>query len=163
MILKVLEKKHNRKNFSCGIIELDNYIQRYLNQDTKRKLTVCYVLEDEKSNVIGYYTLSTSSIELNDIPAPLKNSLKYNEIPVVILGRLAVDLGSQGNKIGQTLLIDALKRILEISSVIGNHAVIVDPINIAAEKFYSKYGFIKLIDSNRMFLPIKTIIALFET
>src|SRR5690606_17287356 len=106
---------------------------------------------------------STSSIELNDIPAPLKNSLKYNEIPVVILGRLAVDLGSQGNKIGQTLLIDALKRILEISSVIGNHAVIVDPINIAAEKFYSKYGFIKLIDSNRMFLPIKTIIALFET
>src|SRR5690606_2737869 len=134
MTLKVLEKKHNRKGFSCGVIELDNYIKQYVSQDTKRKLAVCYVLADENTNVIAYYTLSSGSVDLNDIPDHLRNSLKYAEIPVVIIGRLAVHMDYQGNKLGQILLIDALKRIVKISTLVGNHAVIVDPIHEAAEK-----------------------------
>jgi len=162
MTLKVLEKKHNRKGFSCGVVELDNYIKQYVSQDVKRKLAVCYALEDEHANVIAYYTLSSGSVDLNDIPDDLKSSLKYTEIPVVIIGRLAVHVDYQGKKLGQILLIDALKRIMEISALVGNHAVIVDPINEAAEKFYSKFGFIQLKDSKRMFLPLKTVAALFE-
>lgn len=161
MTLKVLEKKHNRKGFNCGIVELDNYIKQYVSQDVKRKLAVCYVLEDEDANVIAYYTLSASRIDLNDIPDHLKRSLKYPEIPVVIIGRLAVHIDYQGNKLGQILLIDALKRIIEVSALIGNHAVIVDPINESAEKFYSRFGFIQLKDSKRMFLPLKTVATLF--
>lgn len=163
MTLKVLEKKHNRKGFSCGVLELDAYIKQYVSQDVKRKLAVCYVLDDENANVIAYYTLSSSSIDLNDIPDSLKNSLKYTEIPVVIIGRLAVDVHYQGNKLGRILLIDALKRILEISALVGNHAVIVDPINKSAEEFYFKFGFIRLKDSKRIFLPLKTVATLFET
>jgi len=162
MTLKVLEKKHNRKGFSCGVVELDNYIKQYVSQDVKRKLAVCYVLEDENEDVIAYYTLSASSVDLNDIPDDLKSSLKYAEIPVVIIGRLAVHVEYQGNKLGQILLIDALKRIIEISALVGNHAVIVDPINESAEKFYAKFGFIQLKDSKRMFLPLKTVATLFE-
>jgi len=162
MTLKVLEKKHNRKGFSCGVVELDNYIKQYVSQDVKRKLAVCYILEDEDANVIAYYTLSSSSVELNDIPDDLKSSLTYAEIPVVIIGRLAVHVDYQGNKLGQILLIDALKRIIEISALVGNHAVIVDPINEAAENFYSKFGFIQLKDAKRMFLPLKTVATLFE-
>jgi len=162
MTLKVLEKKHNRKGFSCGVVELDNYIKQYVSQDVKRKLAVCYILEDEDANVIAYYTLSCSSVELNDIPDDLKSSLTYAEIPVVIIGRLAVHVDYQGNKLGQILLIDALKRIIEISALVGNHAVIVDPINEAAENFYSKFGFIQLKDAKRMFLPLKTVATLFE-
>ena len=162
MALKVLEKRHNRKGFSCGVLELDNYIKQYVSQDVKRKLAVCYVLEDEHEDVIAYYTLSASSVDLNDIPDDLKSSLKYAEIPVVIIGRLAVHVEYQGNKLGQILLIDALKRIIEISALVGNHAVIVDPISESAEKFYAKFGFIQLKDSNRMFLPLKTVATLFE-
>lgn len=163
MTLKVLEKKHNRKGFSCGVVELDNYIKQYVSQDLKRKLAVCYVLEDEDANVIAYYTLSSSSVDLNDIPDDIKSSLKYAEIPVVIIGRLAVHVDYQGNKLGQILLVDALKRIIEISALVGNHAVIVDPINEATKNFYSKFGFIQLKDSKRMFLPLKTAATLFET
>jgi predicted GNAT family N-acyltransferase len=162
MALKVLEKRHNRKGFSCGVLELDNYIKQYVSQDVKRKLAVCYVLEDEHEDVIAYYTLSASSVDLNDIPDDLKSSLKYAEIPVVIIGRLAVHVDYQGKKLGQILLIDALKRIIEISALVGNHAVVVDPINESAEKFYAKFGFIQLKDSNRMFLPLKTVTTLFE-
>jgi len=161
MISTVLEKNHNRKNFTCGIDELDNYLKQYANQDIKKRLAVCYVIADKDNDVIGYYTLSSNSIELSDIPEELAKSLKYTEIPVIIIGRLAVHQDFQGNKLGQTLLIDALKRIVEISALVGNHAVIVDPINDIAEKFYSKFGFISLKTSKRMFLPLKTILDLF--
>ncbi|KGE12620.1 hypothetical protein [Sphingobacterium deserti] len=75
MTLKVLEKKHNRNGFSCGVVELDNYIKQYVSQDVKRKLAVCYILEDEdeNENVIAYYTLSSSSIDQDDIPDHLKS------------------------------------------------------------------------------------------
>lgn len=162
MISIVLEKNHNRKNFSCGIDELDNYLKQYANQDIKKRLAVCYVIADQDNDVIGYYTLSSNSIDLSDIPGDLAKSLKYVEIPVVIIGRLAVHKDYQGNKLGQTLLIDALKRIIEISALVGNHAVIVDPINDIATKFYAKLGFVPLKTSNRMFLPLKTIIDLFK-
>ena len=162
MISKVLEKNHNRKNFTCGIDELDNYLKQYANQDIKKRLAVCYVIEDHKNEVIGYYTLYSNSIDLSDIPENLAKSFKYSEIPVIIIGRLAIHQEYQGNKLGQSLLIDALKRIIEISALIGNHAVIVDPINEVAEKFYAKFGFISLKSSKRMFLPIKTIIDLFK-
>lgn len=162
MISTVLEKNHNRKNFSCGIDELDNYLKLYANQDIKKRLAVCYVIADKGNDVIGYYTLSSNSINLSDIPEDLAKSLKYSEIPVVIIGRLAVHKDYQRNKLGQALLIDALKRIVEISALVGNHAVVVDPINDIATKFYAKLGFVPLKTSNRMFLPLKTILDLFK-
>jgi|SRR5690606_551176 len=162
MISTVLEKKHNRKNFRCGVDELDIYLKQYANQDIKRRLAVCYVIADNNNDVIGYYTLSSNRIDISDIPENLAKSLTYSEVPVIIIGRLAVHQNYQGNKLGQALLIDAFKRILEISTLVGNHAVIVDPTNEPAEKFYAKLGFLPLKKSNRMFLPLKTIVDLFE-
>lgn len=162
MITQVLLKSHNRKNFSCGVNELDLYLKQFASQDIKRKLAVCYVITTQENEVIAYYTLSSNSVNLADIPSELGRSLPYEEIPVIIIGRLAVHEEYQGNKIGQSLLIDAFKRIVEISSNIGSHAVIVDPFNEQAEHFYSKFGFIALKDSKRMFLPLKTIIELFK-
>lgn len=162
MISTVLEKNHNRKKFSCGIDELDNYLKQYANQDIKKRLAVCYVITDKSNDVIGYYTLSSNSIDLSDIPDDLAKSLKYLEIPVIIIGHLAVHKDYQGNKLGQTLLIDTLKRIVEISSLVGNQVVIVGPVNDIASKFYAKLGFSPLKTSNRMFLPLKTIIDLFK-
>jgi hypothetical protein len=58
-------------------------------------------------------------------------------------------------------LIDALKRCFDISDSVGAFAIIVDPLDAAAEQFYLKYGFIKLPDSGKMFLPMKTVKGLF--
>ncbi len=79
-----------------------------------------------------------------------------------MLGRFAIDLNYQGKGVGKILLIDALKRSYEISQTIGSFAIIVDPLDEAAEEFYLKYGFIKLPDSGKMFLTIKTIESLFK-
>jgi GNAT superfamily N-acetyltransferase len=161
-----LDSKHNRENFSCGEDLLDNYFWRQAKQDVKRKLSSCFVFIDEGSNQIkGYYTLSSNSISNKLMPENFKRKLpkSYTSLPAILLGRLAIDKTFQGKGIGKLLLIDALKRCLETSDSIGAFAVIVDPLDDDAEKFYGKYGFIKLPDSGKMFLPMKTIVELFDS
>lgn len=160
-----LDPKHNRNDFSCGKELLDNYFWRQAKQDVKRKLSACFVAVDKETDKItGYYTLSSSSISNDLIPDSFKKKLpkSYSSIPTILLGRLAIDMDFQGKGIGRILLIDSLKRCSETSDTVGTFAVIVDPLDDEAERFYEKYGFIKLPDSGKMLIPMKTIKELFE-
>lgn len=160
-----LDSRHKRDNFKCGKDLLDKYFCTQAKQDVKRKLSACFVLvEHESGKISGYYTLSSNSISSELIPESFKQKLprSYLSIPAVLLGRLAVDIGFQGKGIGKLLLIDSLKRCYDSSKSIGTFAVLVDPLDNEAERFYAKYGFIKLPDSGKMFLPMKTIEELFE-
>ena len=160
-----LKPKHRKNEFTCGREMLDNYLQKQANQDIKRKLSVCFVLNDEETDLLkGYYTLANNSIPQNLIPSEFRKKLpkSYTSIPTTLLGRLAIDKRFQGKGIGKLLLVDALKRSYEISKSIGSFAVIVDPLDEDAERFYNKYGFINLPDSGKMFLPMNTIKTLFE-
>lgn len=160
-----LNSSHNRNGFSCGKEILDIYLKTQASQDIKRKLSTCFVLVDKDFDLIkGYYTLSNNSIPLDLVPEQVKKKLpkSYKNIPTTLLGRLAIDLNYQGKGIGKILLIDSLKRVYEISKIIGSFAVIVDPLDEDAEVFYSKYGFIKLPESGKMFLTLKTIELLFK-
>jgi GNAT superfamily N-acetyltransferase len=97
------------------------------------------------------------------IPESFRKNLpkSYLSIPTILLGRLAIDKEFQGKGIGKLLLIDSLRRCCDISESLGIFAVIVDPLDNEAETFYEKYGFIKLPDSGKMFLAMKTIKELF--
>jgi ribosomal protein S18 acetylase RimI-like enzyme len=162
---ELLNSRHNKAEFSCGIELLDNYIRTQANQDVKRKLSACFVVCDNNSNLIkGYYTLSNNSIPLEFIPAKIQHKLpkSYKAIPTTLLGRLAIDKRFQDQGVGKLLLVDALKRCFDTSKSIGSFAVIVDPIDQNAVNFYAKYGFINLPDSGKMFLPMGTINQLFE-
>jgi predicted GNAT family N-acyltransferase len=99
--------------------------------------------------------LLSSKIQKKKLP---KN---YQSIPTILLGRLAIDKEFQGFGYGKILLIDALKRSYEVSNEIGSFAVVVDPIDKTAEEFYLKYDFIKLPDSGKMFITMKTLKLLF--
>lgn len=161
----LLDKKHRKKEFECGKEMLDNYIQHQAGQDVKRKLSACFILEDFATGLIqGYYTLANSSIPLDKISEKWQKKLpkSYRSIPATLLGRLAVDKRFQGKGIGQILLIDALKRSYAISENIGSFAIVVDPLDDEAEKFYQKFGFIKLPESGKMFIAMQTLKELFE-
>jgi len=160
-----LNSDHRKKEFSCGKDMLDNYLHKQANQDIKRKLSACFVLNDHETDLVkGYYTLASNSLAQNLIPVEFQKKLpsSYKSIPTTLLGRLAIDNRFQKRGIGKLLLIDALRRSYEISKSIGSFAVVVDPIDEDAERFYNKYGFIKLPDSGKMFLPMNTIKTLFE-
>lgn len=162
-LTELLNSNHKKNEFDCGQDLLDSYLHRQANQDVKRHLAVCFVITDKSNSVIGYYTLSNSSVERELIPDDIKNKLpgSYNNVPVTLLGRLARDKNNKGERLGETLLLDALKRCYDASLTVASMAVVVDPIDEAAKNFYLKYGFIDLPDSGKMFMTMKAISALF--
>jgi predicted GNAT family N-acyltransferase len=164
-MIELFDKKHKRNEFDCGKELLNNYLKVQAGQDIKRKLSACFVLADKETDCIqGYYTLSNNSIPLSCFPEPIKRKLpqSYDSIPTTLLGRLAVDRKFKGKGLGKILLIDAMRRSYELSKEIGSFAVVVDPIDREAELFYERYDFIKLPDSEKMFIAIKTLKELFD-
>ena len=158
-----LQTAHNKKDFDCGKPPLNQYLYTQAKQDVKRKLSACFILADDQNSVRGYYTLSNASVSRELLPENIKTKLpaSYADLPATLMGRLAVDIKYKGQGLGKLLLIDVLKRSHETSNTIGSMAVVVDPLDEDAEKFYYKYGFIKLPDSGKMFLVMSTISSLF--
>ena len=160
-----LNSSHKKKNFKCSKKLLDDYLHTQAKQDVKRRLSACFILADEDNKVKGYYTLSSTSILRELLPEDVIKKLppSYNNLPATFPGRLAVDNSFKGQGLGELILMDALKRSYNASlSSIGSMAVIVDPIDEDAVKFYKKYGFILLPDSGKMFISIETISELFH-
>lgn len=157
-----LSSSHNKEKFTCGKPLLDNYLHTQAKQDVKRKLSTCFVLPDG-NEIKGYYTLSTASIERKLLPDEIIKKLppSYHDLPTILLGRLAISKNYQGQRLGEMILLDALKRSYAASKEVGSMAVIVDPLDEEAVRFYKKYDFILLPDSGKMFLPMATIEQLF--
>ena len=165
-IIQIFNKTiHKREGFDCGIDTLNKYLKFQVSQDLKRKLSVCFVLvKNETKEIKGYYTLSNAGIPLIDFPDKIRKKLpkSYNSIPATLLERLAVDLKYQHKGLGELLLVDALKKSFITSLKVGSFAVIVDPINEQAKKFYEKFGFVELPDSKKLFLPMHSLKELVE-
>ena len=157
------KKKHAIEKFNCGNEALNRYLTVQAGQDMRKKLSVCFVLNDDYTrDLIGYYTLSSYSINADSIPNTIKVKAprNYTKIPATLLGRLAIDLKFQGKGLGEFVLLNALERAHDASLKIGSMAVIVHPIDKAAEDFYSQYGFVKCKDGHQMMLAMKTISTL---
>ena len=141
--IEPLAKHHNRENFSCRNEELDRYFKIVASQDRKRNIAVPYVIVNlENSQIIGYYTLSMTSIDLGELPNSIAKKLtKYPLIGVTLIGRLAVDKNYKGMGWGKLLVMDALYKSLEASKQVASFAVVVDAIDKQAVKFYQRFDF----------------------
>ncbi|WP_339096586.1 GNAT family N-acetyltransferase [Deinococcus sp. VB343] len=151
---------HDREGFSCGVPSLDDYLKRQAAQDQKRDVARAFVLLWEgETQILGYYTLSSSGIDLSDLPEAQRKKLPgYPVVPAVLLGRLAVDQSQKGKGLGAYLLMHALERCALLSQEVAVYAVIVDALDDRAAKFYEKYGFFGLPGLEcRLLLPIATI------
>lgn len=153
-------KKHNRKEFDCGAAALNQYLQKFANQDQKRNLARVYVLA-EHSQIIGYYSISAHSVSINKLPDNRRFGV-YQDVPFLLLGRLAVDERHQKRGYGDALIFHAFKTTAEIAEKVGIQGIIVDAKDDAAAGFYEKFGFKQLAPSkNRLVLPFAVIKALF--
>jgi len=159
LVIEPLNPTHDRAGFQCGIEALDRYLKKQAKQDIKRRISRVFVASkpDNPKTVIGYYTLSTLSIELNQLPEKLARKLPGHPVPAALIGRLAVSNAAQGQGVGKMLLADAIKRTLAASDQIAIYAMVVDAINDNARGFYEQFGFTRLRDdSPRLFLPLKS-------
>lgn len=151
-----LTRGHNRKKFDCGEQSLNTYVQRYARQNAENDLGETYVLTNDEQDILGFYTISTACLDYDAYPE--NDGLPRYAIPSALIGRLAVDQNHQGNGYGKLLLIDALKRILEISEEIGIHCITVDAKDGNARKFYENFGFEALLDEkNHLYISIEKV------
>jgi len=149
-------KKHNREDFDCGVESLNTYIARFAKQDHKRDLSRTFVLAEEKQ-IIGYYSISAHSVSRAFLPESIKVG-GYDDIPFILLGRLAIDKRYQGQGLGGTLIFDAFKKTADLAKSIGIFGVIVDSINEKSTRFYEGFEFRKLSsNAKRLFLPMDVI------
>ena len=162
--VEALERRHDRGGFTCGAEALDRYLHQQARQDADKRVAAPFVLvQSPSSRVLGYYTLSASVIRADDLPEELSRKLpRYPQLPVTLLGRLAIDTTLKGQRMGQFLLMDALWRSLDAAAQIAAMAVVVDAKDKAAEAFYAHFGCTPLQQRPaRMFLPMKTVASLF--
>jgi GNAT superfamily N-acetyltransferase len=145
---------HDRSRFDCGNEALNLYFRKQVSQDIRRSFTACYVLVDKHCQVIaGYYTLSAGGVLFSEIPDASKLP-KYPTVPVARMGRLAIDLRYQGQRLGNAILVDALERVKR--SGIGIYALAVDAKDEKAASFYLYHGFIRLVSQPLiLFLPLE--------
>ena len=163
-LLARLDRSHEREQFRCGKPPLDHFLHALVSQYEKRKLGRTYVaVRPGENRVYGYYTLASGAVPFQSLPAKAAKKLPQHPAPVALLARLAVDVTMQGSGLGKHLLLDALKRCLDLSGQLGIHAVEVDAIDLAAKAFYEKFGFISLLDREwHLYLPLATIEATFS-
>ena len=153
------KQQHDRAGFDCGVPVLSEWLTLKISQFDRNDLCRTYVLvEQGETSIKGYYALSNHAVVYEALPAKQTKGLPYIDMPVVLIGRLAVDSSVQKQKLGEFLLLDALRRAEYLAGKIGIRAVEVDAIDEAARRFYEKYGFLSLVDDPcHMFLPMKVI------
>jgi GNAT superfamily N-acetyltransferase len=141
--------------FDCGNDLLNDWLRDQAVRSEGRPART-YAVKDG-ARVVGYYCLATAGVAREGVPRKIRQGLP-RLVPVMILGRLAVDLNYQRRGIGRGLLKDALLRTLQVSREVGVRAMLVHAIDEEAKAFYAAHGFIEFPAGTRtLFLPVETI------
>lgn len=162
-IVEPIRSRHDRESFDCGEASLNEFLKKYARQNEDLNLSrTCVARLPDDLRVLGYYSLSAGQVNAADLPPEEARRLPCYPVPVVLIGRLAVDRSAQGRRLGYGLLVRALERAYQVSKEIGVYAVAVVAINEAARAFYLKCGFKELLDDGmHLFVSVKTIRKLF--
>ncbi len=164
--IRTLRKNDNRREFESGQADLDLFFKRFAGQNQFRHhIGVTYIATDDEV-IFGYITVAMGSLETEEFPDNKKLPANY-PLPILRLGRLAVDVRYHGKGIGNQLLRYAFVLALQQRDTVGCIGMVVDA-KPEAVKFYQNFGF-KLagetLEGNikgnpppkPMFLPIRSI------
>lgn len=150
-------RRHDRTGFDCGVEVLNRYLKNLAAQHRVKGIATTFVLVDTErpAQILGYYALSAAAIELQKLTEADRKGLPDYPIPAVRIGCLAGSVSARGRGIGELLLQNAIKRVLQARGTLGVFAIVVEAKDAQAEAFYRKYGF-RLCDSQsrQWYLPL---------
>jgi len=135
-----LSSDHDLSHFQCGEPTLDDWLRRRALPNEESGASRTYVLCVE-NRVVGYYALAVGAVTHADAPGRVGRNMP-DPVPVVIIGRLAIDQIMRGQSIGPALLRDAVLRTIQAAEIAGIRAILVHAISDRAKRFYEKWGFI---------------------
>lgn len=134
-----LGERHRLDGFSSGVPSLDEWLRRRARANqasgASRTFVVC-----EGEEVVAYFALASGAVAGTAVPGRLRRNMP-DPIPVVVLGRSAVDSRQQGRGLGRALVQDAIRRILQAAEIVGVRAILVPALSDDARAFYLAVGF----------------------
>ena len=135
-----LSTDHNLSHFQCGEPALDDWLRRRALQNEESGASRTYVV-CVGNRVVGYYALAVGAVAHAEAPGRVRRNMP-DPVPVMVIGRLAVDQTMQGQSIGPALLRDAVLRTIQAAEIAGIRAILVHAISDRAKSFYERSGFI---------------------
>lgn len=152
--IELLDGHAGRDSFDCGVAALNDFLSRQAGQQQRKDFGKTYVaLGDGEDAIAGFVTVSVGQVAATELPPGLK--LPRYPVPILRIGRLAVDKRLQGQGIGHELLAFALHLALDFSERVGIYAVVVDAKDDQVAGFYRKLGFRPMLDDALcLYLPL---------
>lgn len=129
-----LSERHDLSAFRSREPDLDDWLRRRAHRNESADASRTYVVSAE-GRVIAFYSLATGAVARGDATRKAGRNMP-DPIPVVILGRLAVDQGWEGRGVGRALVRDAVLRTLRAAEVVGVRAILVHAKSQGAKDFY---------------------------
>jgi GNAT superfamily N-acetyltransferase len=148
-----LTASHDLSQFECGEPELDDWLKRRALRNEENGASRTYIV-CAGQQVVGYYALAVGAVAHTHAPGRVRRNMP-DPVPVMVIGRLAIDTRFQGRGIGSALLRDAILRTLQAAEIAGIRAILVHAISGSAKQFYERCGFIPSpVESMMLMIPL---------
>jgi GNAT superfamily N-acetyltransferase len=136
-----LAANHALDAFDCGEASLDDWLKRRALKNQGSGASRCFVVCDRNA-VIGFYSLTAGGIHHDGAPKPRRRKMP-DPLPILLLGRLAIDRRYHNQGLGRALLRDAMLRAVRVASDAGVFAILVHALTEQAKRFYLSRGFVE--------------------
>jgi GNAT superfamily N-acetyltransferase len=137
---RLLTLEDDISSFDCGNSALNDWLMRRAIANQKLGASKTYVAT-QGPTVMAYYSLSAGSLEHLNAPGKIRRNMP-DPLPVILMGRLAVERCAQGQGVGAAMVLDALKRVQLYAEAIGIRGMLVNAKDESAAKFYQRLGFL---------------------
>ena len=134
-----LTAEHDTTAFTCGVESLDNWLRQRALKNQASGASRTFVVSDPQ-RVIAYYALASSAVALEAAASRLRRNMP-DPIPIVVLGRLAVDRAYRQRGLARAMVRDACLRVINAADAIGIRGLIVHALSDEARGFYEHVGF----------------------
>ncbi len=134
-----LAADHDLTDFRCGRDELDDWLRRHARRN-EGETSRTYVVPRGR-RVVGYYCLAAGSVMRDALPRRMRHDTP-EQVPIVVLGRLASDMRFQRRGLGRGMVQEAILRTLRAAEEIGVRALLVHALDDEAAGFYARFDFI---------------------
>ena len=141
--------RHDRANFDCGVVRLNNYLNLSARKQRQDDMTHVYVVvEEENPRVLGYHAINLGTMNVEELQHRPRGAPIHGELVVLFLGQVGEDKASQGSGLGGILMHHVIEKACHVSDLAGCHAILLDVISdggdeeIARRKtWYGSFGF----------------------
>jgi GNAT superfamily N-acetyltransferase len=152
---------HDLADFDSGELSLNEWLRRRAFKNHAAGASRCFVLCDGRT-VIAYYSLSAGAISHEAAPKAMRRNMP-DPLPILLLGRLAVDRRYHNQGVGQALLRDAMLRAVSVAGEAGVFAILVHALSSQARQFHRSRGFVESpLQPMTLFMTIETVRSILD-